>query len=108
MTQSIKLPDGRNFEYSISGATHGFPLFWIHGTPGSYVPPAGFAEVCEKKGVKCITMSRAGYSESTRKRGRTVVDFVADIEALKQQLGVKECFVGGWSGGGKSLAGSRS
>lgn len=104
MAQSITLPDGRIFEYLISGTVDGFPLFFIHGTPGSYLESAGLPDVCEKKGVKCITMCRAGYGESTRAPGRTVVDCVADIEALKGHLGVKECVVGGWSGGGECLS----
>lgn len=101
MAQYMTLPDGRNFEYFISGATDGYPLFWIHGTPGSYVPAAGIPEVCQEKGVRCITMSRAGYGESTRKIERKVVDCVLDIEALRDHLGIKEFIVGGWSGGGK-------
>lgn len=102
MAQYMTLPDGRTFEYLISGATDGFPLFWIHGTPGSYVPTLGVAEICKKKGVKCISMCRAGYGESTRKIERKVVDCVPDIEALKDHLEIKDFVVGAWSGGCES------
>lgn len=101
MAQHMTLPDGRNFEFFVSGAMDGFPLFWIHGTPGSYVPAAGIPEVCQEKGVKCITMSRAGYGESSRKIERSVIDCVPDIEALRDHLGIEEFIVGGWSGGGE-------
>ncbi|KAI9691447.1 MAG: hypothetical protein M1822_007518 [Bathelium mastoideum] len=100
MAQQFKLPDGRNLDYLISGAKDGFPLIWIHGTPGSYLPIPSFSAVCEKKGVKVITASRAGYGGSTRKKGRRVVDAVPDLQALNEHLGVKQCIVGGWSGGG--------
>jgi len=104
MAQQLQLPDGRNLDYHISGAKDGFPLVWIHGTPGSYpsIPPLVVA--CEKKGIKLITFSRAGYGGSTRKKGRRIIDGVADIQALKEHLGVERCLVGGWSGGGKPTA----
>ena len=104
MAKQLILPDGRNLDYSILGASAGFPLIYIHGQPGSHIPPIGFDTTCGKKGLKCITFSRAGYGGSSRKKGRSVVDVVDDIEALKKHLGVNECFVAGWSGGGESIA----
>ena len=101
MVEHLTLSDGRNFDYLISGDSQGFPIFFIHGQPGSYIPPVGFPEACLSKGIKCITMSRAGYGGSSRKVGRHVVDMVADLEELKTHLGLTSCFVGGWSGGGK-------
>ncbi|KAI9698574.1 MAG: hypothetical protein M1820_007464 [Bogoriella megaspora] len=100
MAQQLILPDERVVDYLISGANNGFPLLFVHGTPGSYLPVPSFASACEKKGIKILTLSRAGYGGSTRKKGRRVVDMVSDIQALLQHLGIKRCFVGGWSGGG--------
>lgn len=102
MAQVLTLPDGRKVEYRISGSSDGFPLVYIHGTPGSLYVGSDLEATCEKKGIKLITPNRAGYGGSSRNRGRTIVDFVSDIEALLQHLGVKECAVGGRSGGGKS------
>jgi len=101
MAQQFKLPDGRNLDYCIAGAQDGFPLVFIHGTPGSYHALTDFKAACAKKGVKLITLSRAGYGGSTRSRGRSVMDAVADIQALLDQLGVQRCIAGGWSGGGE-------
>lgn len=101
MTQVLTLPDGRKLEYRISGSSDGFPLVYIHGTPGSLYVGSDLEATCEKKGIKLITLNRAGYGGSSRKRGRTIVDFVADIEALLQHLGIKECAVAGRSGGGE-------
>jgi pimeloyl-ACP methyl ester carboxylesterase len=103
MAQHFQLPDGRNIDYLVSGAQDGFPLVFIHGTPGSYRADPALAAICEKKGVKLITYSRAGYGGSSRNRGRRVVDSVADTQALLDHLGIEKCFAGGWSGGGKQL-----
>lgn len=102
MAQVLTLSDGRKLEYLISGASDGFPLVYIHGTPGSLYTGSDLEAACTKKGIKLINLNRAGYGGSTRNRGRTIVDFVADIHALLQHLGVKECVVGGRSGGGES------
>ena len=101
MAQHFTLPDGRNVDYVVTGAKNGFPFVFIHGTPGSYVVEPGLADLCQNKGLKLISASRAGYGGSTRKKGRLIIDAVADIQALLQHLGVEQCFVGGWSGGGK-------
>lgn len=90
MAQQLKLPDGRNLDYLVAGAKDGFPLVWIHGTPGAYSPIPSLTATCEKKGVKIITLSRAGYGGSTRNKGRRVVDAVADIKALLGHLGVEQ------------------
>lgn len=96
-------PDGRKTDYLISGAQDGFPLVYIHGTPGSYTVGPKLSTTCEGKGIKLITLSRAGYGGSTRNKGRRVVDAVADIQELLEHLGVKKCIVGGKSGGGEFL-----
>ncbi|KAF2100254.1 alpha/beta-hydrolase [Rhizodiscina lignyota] len=61
MAQQFTLPDGRIIDYLIEGAKDGFPFVWIHGTPGAYLPIDSLNAICEKKGVKVITLSRAGY-----------------------------------------------
>lgn len=100
--QTLTHPDGRKTEYLVSGAQDGFPLLFIHGTPGSYTVGPKMSAACEGKGIKLITLSRAGYGGSSRNKGRRVVDAVADIQALLEHLGIKKCVVGGRSGGGES------
>ena len=102
MAQQFQLPDGRYVDYAVNGPEDGYPLVWIHGTPGAYIPVPNILAACEKKGVKVITLSRAGYGGSSRNKGRKIVDAVADLHALNEHLGVKQCIVGGWSGGGMS------
>lgn len=102
MAKQFTLPDGRNVDYVVHGPEDGFPLVWIHGTPGGYIPVPDVIATAEKKGLKVIALSRAGYGGSSRNKGRRVVDAVADIQALNEHLGVTKCLVGGWSGGGMS------
>src|SRR4051794_22604091 len=51
-------------------------------------------------GVRLIAYDRAGYGGSTRKQGRTVVDVVADITAVADELGLERFATWGLSGGG--------
>lgn len=101
MAQQLPLPSNRTLSYHVSGAKDGFPLIWIHGTPGSYYPVPGIPEKCASKGIKFISYSRSGYGGSSRNKGRSVVDDVEDLKVLKEHLKVEKCFVGGWSGGGQ-------
>lgn len=101
--QQFGLPDGRKVDYLVSGAQDGFPMVFIHGTPGACLVDPTMRVACEEKGIKVITMSRAGYGGSTRNRGRRVVDVVGDVQALLEHLGIEKWVAGGWSGGGKTL-----
>ncbi|KAF3768084.1 hypothetical protein M406DRAFT_70182 [Cryphonectria parasitica EP155] len=98
--QVLSLPDGRNLEYTLSGAQDGFPFVFIHGTVGACCPNPTMSAVCAAKGIRLITPSRPGYGASTRRQGRQVVDFVEDMKTLLDYLGVKRCVVAGYSGGG--------
>lgn len=100
MTQTLQLPDGREISYLVSGAADGFPLIFLHGTPGYCTIFADLAATCETKRVKLITIARPGYGGSARKQGRRVVDIVNDVQLLSEHLGINKCFVAGWSGGG--------
>ncbi|EXJ68783.1 uncharacterized protein A1O5_07714 [Cladophialophora psammophila CBS 110553] len=100
MAKQLTLPDGRNLDYSITGAREGFPLIWCHGTPSGYIPIPALARSCEKKGLKLVTFSRSGYGGSSRRKGRNIVDDVDDVRALSKHLGHDKFVVGGWSGGG--------
>lgn len=98
--QHLSLSSGRNLDFMVSGAPSGYPLLFIHGTPGSVVYIESLERECVKQNAKLITLSRAGYGGSTRNKGRSVVDAVDDIKQLLKHLEVEECVVGGWSGGG--------
>lgn len=102
MPHQLTLSDGQTLDYSVSGATDGIPMIYIHGTPGAYIAPCGLGEACQKAGIKLFTYSRPGYGGSSRQHGRRIVDEVKNVEALKRHLGLNKFLVGGWSGGGQS------
>jgi hypothetical protein len=107
MAQQLQLPDGRMLDYSVSGAQGGFPLLFLHGTPGAWGVFSDMELACKNKNLKLITTSRAGYGSSTRLKGRRVIDVVQDLKYLLGHLNVERCLVAGWSGGGKAKHPSR-
>jgi pimeloyl-ACP methyl ester carboxylesterase len=99
-TQTVSVTDGRTLTFAEWGDLDGFPVFFLHGTPGSrflrHYDESKYAEV----GARVITYDRPGYGGSDRDRGRRAVDCVADVAAIADQLGVERFAVIGASGGG--------
>ncbi|WP_375503547.1 alpha/beta fold hydrolase [uncultured Jatrophihabitans sp.] len=96
----LDLPDGRRLEIEVSGPADGVPLLFHHGTPGSSAPVRAFGRASSARGLRLVTYSRAGYGDSSRLPGRSVVDVVADAEAVLDFVDAPRCLVAGWSGGG--------
>ena len=92
--------DGRTLCAAQWGDPDGVPVFALHGTPGGrlnrHPEPARYAEA----GARVITYDRAGYGRSDRHPGRSVVDVVADVEAIADAFGLETFAVTGGSGGG--------
>jgi pimeloyl-ACP methyl ester carboxylesterase len=97
---TLTLPDGRQIDIEITGPADGAPLIFHHGTPGSLVQHRAIQRAAHERGLRLVTFSRAGYGNSTRQPGRSVVAAAADTAALLDHLGVDRCVVAGWSGGG--------
>jgi pimeloyl-ACP methyl ester carboxylesterase len=97
---TIPLPDGRSLDVRITGPDDGLPLIFHHGTPGAAVEQGSMERAAAARNLRLITTSRAGYGGSTRNAGRSVVDVVADTNAVLDFLGADRCVVAGWSGGG--------
>ena len=98
--QRLQLPDGRFLDFYVSGPAGGTPLVWHHGTPGSGYQNPKVQEAIHARGLRYVTMSRAGYGMSTRHAGRSIVDVVADTAALLDHLGAPHSLIAGTSGGG--------
>lgn len=98
--RQLRLYDGRDLAIEMSGPEDGHVLLWHDGTPGSSYQLAHVADAAHDRGLRLITMSRAGYTGSTRAPGRSVADVVPDANAVLDALGVDEALVGGVSGGG--------
>jgi len=99
-TQTVAAADGRTLTIAEWGDPDGFPVFMLHGTPGSrfaaQVDESAYANV----GARVITYDRPGYGGSDRFRGRRVVDSVADVSAIADSLGIERFAVSGGSWGG--------
>jgi len=71
-----------------------------HGTPGAATPVRALERAALARGLRLVTTSRPGYGDSTRRRGRDVVDVAADTAAVLAAIGAERCLTAGWSGGG--------
>ncbi|HUB37708.1 MAG TPA: alpha/beta hydrolase [Streptosporangiaceae bacterium] len=98
--QQVQLPDGRHLDVRVSGPADGLPLVFHHGTPGAATPVHALERAAHARGLRLVTTSRPGYGHSTRQPGRSVVDVVADTDAVLAALGADRCVTMGWSGGG--------
>jgi pimeloyl-ACP methyl ester carboxylesterase len=96
----VQVPDGRRLDMRVSGPADGLPLVFHHGTPGAATPIRVLERAVHARGLRLVTTSRPGYGRSTRQPGRSVVDVVADTEAVLGALGAERCLTMGWSGGG--------
>ena len=98
--EQVQLPDGRRLDVRVSGPAGGLPLVFHHGTPGAATPIQALERAAHARGLRLVTTSRPGYGDSTRQPGRSVVDVVADTEAVLAALRADRCLTMGWSGGG--------
>ena len=98
--QTVAAADGRTLAIAECGDPDAFPVFLLHGTPGSRFAGQGDASVYADTGARVITYDRPGYGGSDRFRGRRVVDCVADVAAIADSLGIERFGVTGGSWGG--------
>lgn len=97
---TITCPDGRLLDIQVTGPDEAVPLLFHHGTPGSLTQFRLMQRAAAQRSLRLVTYSRAGYGESTRLPGRSVVDVAGDMAAVLDHLGAGRCLVAGWSGGG--------
>jgi pimeloyl-ACP methyl ester carboxylesterase len=95
-----ELDDGRRLDVRVSGPISGVPLVFHHGTPGAGTPIRALERAAHDRGLRFLTFSRPGYGDSTRLKGRRVVDVVSDTAAALRAIESDRCLVAGWSGGG--------
>jgi pimeloyl-ACP methyl ester carboxylesterase len=99
--RQVAAPTGdRKLAVEISGDPRGFPIFLLHGTPGSRSGPKPRWSVLYRKGIQLICYDRPGYGESTRDQGRSVADSAGDVAAIADDLEIDRFAVVGRSGGG--------
>ncbi len=99
MTAFVTVP-GRQIAYETWGDPRGVPVFSLHGTPGGRLGRYPDDDRLAATGARLITYDRPGYGLSDRHPGRAVVDCVADVAAIADDLGLDRFAVQGGSGGG--------
>ncbi|MFI5735974.1 alpha/beta fold hydrolase [Kribbella sp. NPDC051587] len=98
--RQLEVSGGRVLEYVVEGPAGGRPLVFHHGTPGVALTLEPVAEAAARHGLRFVTHSRPGYSDSTSQPGRRVADVADDVSALLDALGADDFITIGWSGGG--------
>jgi pimeloyl-ACP methyl ester carboxylesterase len=98
--RSVTTQDGRSLAYEVWGDPEGTPAFALHGTPGTRLNRHPWQDRVAALGARVITYDRPGYGQSTRHPGRRVVDCVADVAAIADDLGLGRFAITGGSGGG--------
>lgn len=96
----VTVPGGRTVAAAEWGDPQGFPIFSLHGTPGSRFGRHPDEDAVRALGIRLVTYDRPGYGASTRHPGRRVVDCVGDVAAIADALGIERFAVTGGSGGG--------
>jgi pimeloyl-ACP methyl ester carboxylesterase len=100
-TRFVTGTDERVLAFEEYGDPGGTPVFLLHGTPGCRLSGRHPDESrVIDAGLRLITYDRPGYGQSARHKGRRVIDCVADIAAIADELGIDRFFVKGGSGGG--------
>ncbi len=100
MVRNVQTADGRQVVYESWGDPKGYPVFLLHGTPGSRLGPRPRTLVLYQLGIHLIAYDRPGYGDSTALKGRRVVHAAADVLAIADALSVERFSVVGRSGGG--------
>jgi pimeloyl-ACP methyl ester carboxylesterase len=99
-TQTVAAAGGRTLTIAEWGDPDGFPVFLLHGTPGSRFAGQADASTYADVGARVVNYDRPGYGASDRFRGRRVVDSVADVSAIADSMAIERFAVSGGSWGG--------
>jgi pimeloyl-ACP methyl ester carboxylesterase len=98
------LRDGRKLGYAEYGQPDGFPLFLLHGIPGSRMLSHPDLTIAARLSIRLIVPERPGMGLSDFQPNRKILDWPADLEQLADSLGIGTFSVAGFSGGGPYAA----
>jgi pimeloyl-ACP methyl ester carboxylesterase len=96
---TMRTPSGHRIGYAEFGTPGGRAVMYFHGTPGNR-----FSSHLEQWGrcfgIRFVAPERPGFGRSALQRGRRLLDWADDMEALADHLGIERFTVMGVSGGG--------
>ena len=90
----------RRLAVRLWGPASGYPVFLLHGTPGSRLSVHLSEEDLAKLGVRLISYDRPGYGRSDPYHDRPVAQAADDVRAIADAFGHETFAVLGRSGGG--------
>lgn len=103
----LALGDGHAIRWEESGAADGVPVLHLHGGPGGRLTP-GYRRIPPADRARLIGLSQRGAGRSVPSAGipgpvdltaQTTTQLVADLEALREHLGIRAWIVQGVSWG---------
>lgn len=98
---SSPLPDGRRMGWASFGDPKGDPVLWFHGTPGARCQiPGDLDAEAKARRLRVIGIERPGTGDSSDHQYGAVVEFVDDVVAVLDDLGIDKFAAVGLSGGG--------
>ncbi len=96
---TIEVGDGRHVAYEVVGDPDGVPVLFQHGTGDSRLCKHPDDALTAGLAVRLVTADRPGVGGSSTFKGRSILDWVPDVEALADALGIERFVVAGHSGG---------
>ncbi|AYQ41481.1 prolyl aminopeptidase [Burkholderia aenigmatica] len=93
--------DAQSIAFVVAGATHGHPVAVLHGGPGSG-SQAGILRLFDLTRVRVVLVDQRGAGGSTPRGGtrhNSTARLIADLEAVREQLGIARWGVVGGSWG---------
>lgn len=99
--QRIQLADGRTLAFDEYGAIDGFPIVYMHGTPGARIEWLLFGtdDTARAANVRLIVPDRPGIGLSELKSERKISDWPEDVKELADHLRLDRFSALGISGG---------
>jgi pimeloyl-ACP methyl ester carboxylesterase len=101
MRQRIQLVDGRTLTFDEYGTADGFPVVYMHGTPGARIEWLMFGtdDMACAANVRLIVPDRPGIGLSQFQPERKISGWPDDVRQLADHLGLERFAVLGISGG---------
>ncbi|PJJ81007.1 proline iminopeptidase [Salinibacterium amurskyense] len=103
----LSRPDGARLFWEESGNPHGQAALYLHGGPGSGLGPGGYRRRFDPAAYRIIGLDQRGCGQSTPLAidaldsldSNTIQALIADLEALREHLGIDTWVVHGVSWG---------
>lgn len=97
--ETLQLHDGRTLTWISYGDPAGLPVVAMHGSPDSATVWRLADAAARATGVRLIAPDRPGFGASTPKPGRSILDWVDDLDALTGHLDLASYRILAISGG---------